>query len=83
MKAREFIDVYAELVKAGATLDHHEGDLYVKVDEVARPIVARAKANGWHVTTFTSNLDGLVWFEIPFACCCDMCTARWKARTAR
>lgn len=55
---------YAALVAAGCPIDHHETDLYVRVDDISTPIV---KASGWSYSVFTSQIDGASWYDLPFA----------------
>ena len=54
---------YTALVAAGVPIDHHESDLYCLATPEARQIV---KLSGWSHTTFTSQIDGRIWFDIPF-----------------
>lgn len=56
--------VYYQLKAAGIPLDSHESDLYAKVTDESRKIV---KASGLVCTMFISQIDGLPWFDIPFA----------------
>ena len=59
------VSLYLRLKTAGVPLDSHESDLYALVTPESWAIV---KASGWGgVTTFTSNIDGKVWFDLPFA----------------
>lgn len=60
----EYFDLYGECVKLGATLDHHESDLYIKATPEARELVKRS---GWSHTYFTSQIDGQTWIDAPFA----------------
>jgi hypothetical protein len=58
--------VYHDLVKvmAPTELDHHESDLYVLVNEKSRPIVEKYVGSA---SVFKSNLDGKLWYDLPFA----------------
>jgi hypothetical protein len=60
------MSIYQDLKAAGVQLDHHESDLYAKVTPESQAIVDgyRFKCN---VTRFTSQIDGLRWYDIPFA----------------
>lgn len=60
------MDIYKELSKAGCDLSSHCSDLYVPVNEVSRDIVNRYRYKG-NVTTFKSEIDGVLHFDIPFA----------------
>lgn len=55
---------YNALTAAGVPIDHHESDLYCLATSEARQIV---KLSGWSHTTFTSQIDGQIWLDIPFA----------------
>lgn len=59
--------IHARLIRARATLDHHESDLYVLVTPSVTDLLADAKREGHAVTYFTSPLDGRRWADIPFA----------------
>ena len=59
-------NVYNELQSAGVELDHHESDLYAKKDANSAAIIENYKYKR-NVTTFRSQVDGLIWYDIPFA----------------
>jgi hypothetical protein len=56
--------LYRDLVRARIPTDHHESDLYVLDTPEARELV---KSYGYKSSTFTSNLDGKRWIDVPFA----------------
>lgn len=58
--------IYDQLQAAKINLDHHESDLYAEVTDISSKIIAKYpfKCN---VTRFRSNIDGKLWFDIPFA----------------
>jgi hypothetical protein len=65
--------LYDELQAAGCRTGNHESDLYVKADDVSRPIVHGAVKAGRLATkptlfqsTHPEDL-GAIWYEIPFA----------------
>lgn len=59
--------IYSRLVRSGATLDHHESDLYVLVYGInIRELLTVAKSEGHAVTYFTDDA-GARWADIPFA----------------
>ena len=60
------MSIYTELLEKGVPLDHHETDLYAKVTPESQAIV-RAYEFSNNVTTFTSQIDGDLWYDIPFA----------------
>ena len=48
-------------------IDHHESDLYLKVNEVSKRLVNEYDFKN-NVTTFISNIEPHVpWYDIPFA----------------
>lgn len=47
-------------------ISHHESDLYLKVTPVSLPLIDKYEF-GSKVTRFISQIDGGLWFEIPFA----------------
>jgi hypothetical protein len=57
------MSLYEELLAAGATLAHHESDLYVLSTPTARDIIARHAL----ASTFIGHDDGQVWHDVPFA----------------
>ena len=40
------MNIYDQLKAAGAQIDNHESDLYVKADDVSRPIIEAARTKG-------------------------------------
>lgn len=56
-------NLYDTLLASGATLDHHESDLYVFATESALAIV-RASNVPWSI--FQSEADGKLWIDVPF-----------------
>jgi hypothetical protein len=58
--------IYEDLKDAGVELDHHESDLYAKVNPTSRKIVEAYKFRG-NVTVFSNQIDGSPWYDIPFA----------------
>ena len=62
--------LYDELLAAGAEMDHHESDLYVKsTPEVDAIIDKHYEADGGMLLRykFISQIDRKPWWEIPFA----------------
>jgi hypothetical protein len=69
--------VYNAMIAAGVPTDSHESDLYVPVTPTSMAILNRL-ARPVNVTTFTSRIDGALWYDIPFAY-----TPWWDARWAK
>lgn len=46
-------------------IGHHCTDLYLKVNDESRAIVG-ALDNDALLSTFRSNIDGAIWYELPF-----------------
>ena len=57
------MSLYEALVAAGATLDHHESDLYVLSTPEARDLIAKHGL----ASSFIGHDDGRVWHDVPFA----------------
>ena len=59
-------NIYDEVVKQGIEHDNHASDLYIPVNDATKKLIADydSKVN---VTTFRSNIDRQLWFDIPFA----------------
>jgi len=60
------MSIYQELKAAGVPLDSHESDLYAKVTPESRTILSRYKHKG-NLSTFLNQVEGNLWYEIPFA----------------
>ena len=60
------MSIYEQMKSAGVEIASHETDLYVPVNPTTQKIVDgyTFKTN---VTSFTSQIDGKLWFDIPFA----------------
>jgi hypothetical protein len=59
------VDIYGELRSALVPLDHHESDLYAKVTDESKKIIATYPYKN-NVKRFT-DAEGIEWFDIPFA----------------
>lgn len=57
--------IYEQLVNAGVPLDHHESDLYALVTPASSQIVSQYGCKR-AVTRFISQIDGKLWYDIPF-----------------
>jgi len=60
------MDIYEQLKNANIPLDHHESDLYAKVTPESQKILTTYKYRA-QVTTFKSQIDNELWYNIPFA----------------
>jgi hypothetical protein len=69
-------DIYHDLLAAGVPLDSHESDLYAKVTPASRAIVTRS---GHSFTVFRSQIDGALWFDLPFAYLPFWERVQWRA----
>lgn len=47
-------------------IDHHESDLYLRKTKASEQLVSEHEFKK-NVKTFKSNIDGTIWYEIPFA----------------
>jgi hypothetical protein len=50
-------------VMAPGEIDHHYSDLYVLANEKSLALLKECKA---HWSMFKSNIDGKMWYDIPF-----------------
>ena len=59
------MELYDELKEAGAVIDNHKSDLYVKKTDVTDKILSNwTKQTGFKYGAFRS--EGETWFEVPF-----------------
>lgn len=58
------MNLYDQLRAIGAELDHHESDLYVRDAPEVREVVTQS---GHSYESFTSQIDGKTWLDVPFA----------------
>ena len=58
------MSIYQQMTERGIPCDNHESDLYVLATSEAREILVKS---GHSFTTFTSQIDGKVWYDVPFA----------------
>ncbi len=56
---------YARELMNPEDIDHHESDLYLRVNDISRDIVGRME-NKSLVSTFTDNIEDKLWYELPF-----------------
>lgn len=61
------ISLYKELVAAGVEVSNHESDLYVPITPETTAILDRFPLQKGNATTFKSNTDGAMMFDVPFA----------------
>lgn len=61
--------IYSDMIAAGIEVHSHESDLYVPNTPESREILAKhhKKVDGWNVQSFTNQIDGAQWLDIPFA----------------
>ena len=63
--------LYDELKEAGCTIDNHESDLYVQVDDVSRSLVraaiGREEIGQSTVSMFRSAINGTLHYDVAFA----------------
>jgi len=58
--------IYAQVIERGIQHSQHESDLYLPVNTETMALIKdyRFRSN---VTTFRSNIDGKLWYDVPFA----------------
>lgn len=61
-------DIYHQALQKMAPdeIDHHESDLYLKKNEVSDKLISNYKFKN-NVTIFRDQIDGVLWYDIPFA----------------
>jgi len=59
-------NIHEQLTKAGVELDHHASDLYAKKTPVSERILRNYEFRS-NVKTFRNQIDGSIWYDIPFA----------------
>jgi len=58
--------IYEQMKAAGVAIDNHATDLYVPVNNTTTAILKGYKYRS-NVVTFVSQIDGALWYDIPFA----------------
>lgn len=60
--------IHQQMLAAGVEVDHHESDLYAKVTPESTRILEEAGivVDGHNASTFTSQVDGERWYDLPF-----------------
>lgn len=58
------MSLYTDLIEAGQPVSNWQSDLYCPVNEVT---CALLKKHDKLATTFTNQVDGGLWFDVPFA----------------
>lgn len=57
------MSLYTDLIEAGQQVEHHDSDLYCKVNDVTRDLM---KKHDIRPEVFRSETDGKLWFDAPF-----------------
>ena len=60
------MEIHQELKEANVELDHYESDLYALKCPESEAIIERYVFKS-DVSIFKSEIDGRLWYEIPFA----------------
>jgi hypothetical protein len=58
--------IYQQMIDAGVKCEFHASDLYVPVNSVTSGIIHNYRFKN-NVTTFISQIDNKLWYDIPFA----------------
>lgn len=59
--------LYEELMSAGIPIDHHGSDLYFRATAESGRILDKHRHRYARPSTFKSQVDGELWFDVPFA----------------
>lgn len=57
------MSLYTDLIEAGQPVSNWQSDLYCPVNAVTRELLAKHQLKA---STFTSNKDGQLWYDVPF-----------------
>lgn len=60
------MSIYEQMKAAGIETDNHESDLYVPATPESKEII-KSYHHREIVTSFISQIDGKLWYDIPFA----------------
>lgn len=60
------LNIYDELKAKNVQIDNHESDLYCPVNETTKTIIGQYDHKS-NITTFKNQIDGKLWYDIPFA----------------
>lgn len=60
------MELYNAIKQAGIEHDSHESDLYIPVSRETRSILETYPHRA-NIQTFRSQIDGKLWFDVPFA----------------
>lgn len=58
------MSLYTDLIEAGQPVSNWQSDLYCPVNEVTRALIEKHDKKA---TTFTNQVEGGLWFDVPFA----------------
>lgn len=58
------MSLYQDCVQRGIPVQSHASDLYIPVTEETRALL---KTHGKTATTFTNQVEGGLWYDVPFA----------------
>lgn len=59
-------NIYDACKAAHVEIDNHESDLYIPVNELTQSLVEQYPHKEI-VTKFVSQIDGKLWYDVPFA----------------
>lgn len=58
--------IFNQVKRAGIPYANHASDLYIPVNSYTSKLVDQYEYRS-NITTFKSQIDGLLWYDIPFA----------------
>jgi len=59
--------IYQEVIERGIEHCNHNSDLYIPVTEETKELVQKYKLSGIMASTFYTQDDKTLWYDIPFA----------------
>lgn len=60
------VDLFRLVERLGVPVANHYTDLYIPVNDLTRRILARYPLHQSNATTFTNEVEGGRWFDVPF-----------------
>jgi hypothetical protein len=70
--------LWSEVVRLGIPHASHETDPYIPVTDQTRELLKKFPLSDGNKTTFTNQVEGGLWFDIPFAY-----LPAWEAKRGR
>ena len=66
IRERHVTTLFSEVLRLGIPYASHETDLYMPVTDQTRKLLKRFPTSDSNKTTFTNQVEGGLWFDVPF-----------------